>query len=91
MATHCSIFCLENPRSGGAWWAAVYEVAQSRTRLKQQQQQQQHRVILKDFMCANQLNLHNHSIREGLLRSNLAFEELEAPEAKSTSSRSPGQ
>ena len=27
--------CLENPREGGAWWAAVYEVAQSRTRLKQ--------------------------------------------------------
>ena len=26
--------CLENPRGGGAWWAAVYEVAQSRTRLK---------------------------------------------------------
>ena len=26
--------CLENPRDGEAWWAAVYEVAQSRTRLK---------------------------------------------------------
>ena len=26
--------CLENPRDGGACWAAVYEVAQSRTRLK---------------------------------------------------------
>ena len=25
---------LENPRDGGAWWAAIYEVAQSRTRLK---------------------------------------------------------
>ena len=25
--------CLENPRDGGAWWAAVYRVAQSRTRL----------------------------------------------------------
>ena len=36
MATHspgkCS--CLENPRDGGAWWAAIYGVAQSRTRLK---------------------------------------------------------
>ena len=29
---HCS--CLENPRDGGAWWASVYGVAQSRTRLK---------------------------------------------------------
>ena len=26
--------CLENPRDGGAWGAAVYGVAQSRTRLK---------------------------------------------------------
>ena len=26
--------CLENPRDGGAWWAAVYGVAQSRSRLK---------------------------------------------------------
>ena len=26
---HCS--CQENPRDGGAWWAAVYGVTQSRT------------------------------------------------------------
>ena len=26
--------CLENPRDGGAWWAAVCGVSQSRTRLK---------------------------------------------------------
>ena len=26
--------CLENSGDGGAWWAAVYGVAQSRTRLK---------------------------------------------------------
>ena len=26
--------CLENPRDGGAWWAAVCGVAQSQTRLK---------------------------------------------------------
>ena len=30
--TQCS--CLENPRDGEAWWAAVCGVAQSRTRLK---------------------------------------------------------
>ena len=29
---HCS--CLEDPRDGGAWWAAIYGVAQSQTRLK---------------------------------------------------------
>ena len=27
--------CLENPRDGGAWWDAIYGVAQSQTRLKQ--------------------------------------------------------
>ena len=26
--------CLENPKDGRAWWAAVYGAAQSRTRLK---------------------------------------------------------
>ena len=26
--------CLENPRDRGAWWAAIYGVARSRTRLK---------------------------------------------------------
>ena len=34
MATHSSVLGLENPRDGGACWAAVYRVAQSRTRLK---------------------------------------------------------
>ena len=27
--------CLENPRDGGAWWAPVYGVTQSRAQLKQ--------------------------------------------------------
>ena len=27
--------CLENPRDGGAWWAAISGVSQSQTRLKQ--------------------------------------------------------
>ena len=35
---HCS--CLENPRDGGAWWAAVYGVTQSRTWLKRLSSQQ---------------------------------------------------
>ena len=26
--------CLENPRDGGAWWAAIYGFTQTRTRLK---------------------------------------------------------
>ena len=35
MATHSSVLCLENPRDGGAWWTAIYGVAQSRTQLMQ--------------------------------------------------------
>ena len=27
--------CLENPRDGGTWWAGIYGVTQSQTRLKQ--------------------------------------------------------
>ena len=33
--TPLQYFHLENPMDGGAWWAAVYGVARSRTRLKQ--------------------------------------------------------
>ena len=33
MATHSSILAWRIPRDGGAWWAAIYGVAQSRTRL----------------------------------------------------------
>ena len=29
------VFCLENPMDRGAWWATVYGVAKSRTRVKQ--------------------------------------------------------
>ena len=34
MATHSSVFAWRIPGTGLAWWAAVYGVAQSRTRLK---------------------------------------------------------
>ena len=36
--------CLENPRDGGAWWAAVYGVAQSGTRLKRLSSSSSHQV-----------------------------------------------
>ena len=31
---HDQCSCLENPRDGGVWWAAIYGAAQSQTRLK---------------------------------------------------------
>ena len=34
MAPHSGCPILENPRDGGAWWAAVHGVTQSRTQLK---------------------------------------------------------
>ena len=34
MLSTTPVSCLENPRDGGAWWAAVYGVAQSWARLK---------------------------------------------------------
>ena len=51
MATHSSV-CLENLRDEGAWWAAVYGVTQSRTRLPPlKQQQQQHRLLYIKCLC----------------------------------------
>ena len=34
LSTPLQYSCLENPMDGGAWWAAVHGVTQSRTRLK---------------------------------------------------------
>ena len=41
--------CLENPRDGGTWWAAVYGITQNRTQQQQQQQQQQQDMFLISF------------------------------------------
>ena len=42
--------CLENPRDGGAWWAAVYGVTQSRIRLKQLSSSNSSNIILHNFL-----------------------------------------
>ena len=42
--------CLENPRDGGPWWAAVYGVAQSRTRLKRLSSSSS---SIADLQCCN--------------------------------------
>ena len=44
--------CLEHPRDGGAWWAAVYGVTQSRTRLKQLSSSSSSSEIYLDW-CSN--------------------------------------
>ena len=44
--------CLENPRDGGAWWAAIYGVAQSRTRLK--------RLSSSSSSSSNNTNIHQN-------------------------------
>ena len=38
--------CLDNPRDGGAWWAAIYGVAQSRTQLKRLSSSSSSRLVI---------------------------------------------
>jgi len=45
MATHSSVLAWRIPRGGGAWWAAVYGVAQSRTQLKRRSSSSIKKVI----------------------------------------------
>ena len=40
--------CLENPRDGGAWWAAVYGVTQSWTRLKWLSSSSNYAILYKE-------------------------------------------
>ena len=43
--------CLENPRDGGDWWAAIYGVAWSRTRLKRLSSSSSSSSSGKEFTC----------------------------------------
>ena len=47
--------CLENPRDGGAWWAAVYGVTQNQTQLK--------RLSISGYKLGRSLNTGNISIK----------------------------
>ena len=42
--------CLENPRDGGAWWAAIYGVTQSRTLLKRLSSSSSKKLTLSLFL-----------------------------------------
>ena len=46
--------CLENPRDGEAWWAAIYGVTQSRTRLKWLSIQL---LLLASYFCSSYSSL----------------------------------
>ena len=50
-------FCLENPRDGGAWWAAIYGVAQSQTRLKQLSSSNSSKLTA-DGDCSHEIKRH---------------------------------
>ena len=52
--------CLENPRDGGAWWAAVYGVTQSRTRLKRLSSSSSNRLVITNLPV--KLVAHYHSL-----------------------------
>ena len=45
--------CLENPRDGGAWWAAICGVAQSWTRLKQLSSSSSKLILIPRKFCPN--------------------------------------
>ena len=48
--------CLENPRDGGGWWAAIYGVAQSQTWLKQLSSSSSLKVFLDLISCHLTIN-----------------------------------
>ena len=55
--------CLENPRDGGAWWAAIYGVAQSWTRLMRLSSSSSSSVYIYMYACmyALEKEMANHS------------------------------
>ena len=54
---------LENPRDGGSWWAAVYGVAQSRTRLKRLSSSSS--ILLQASLVAQLVKNPSVSVRPG--------------------------
>ena len=65
--------CLENPRDGGAWWAAVYGVSQSWTRLKQLSSSSRHsfiHIFIKHLLCARYYSRTQHLPDAHILQEN---------------------
>jgi len=68
--------CLENPRDGGAWWAAVYAVAQSRTRLKQLNSNRHFHIQLFDSLLIRKQKenyVYNPSLQRSPVRKSLKY------------------
>ena len=65
--------CLENPRDGGAWWAAVNGVTQSRTQRKQlsssSNSSKQHGLFSSSIRVQTSLRKYRHLMRPSLIRS----------------------
>ena len=53
--------CLENPRDEGAWWAAVYGITQSQTRLKQLSSGSSSKDTQKNYTKKDLHNPDNHN------------------------------
>ena len=60
--------CLENPGDGGAWWAAIYGVTKSRTRLKRLSSSSN---ILEMYIFYDIVHLYR-CLREGLMHTESA-------------------
>ena len=56
--------CLENPRGRGAWWASVYAVTQSRTRLKRLSSSSRERSKPSTRMMEEKVGLANNTLRK---------------------------
>ena len=62
--------CLENPRDGGGWWAAVYGVAQSWTRLKRLSSILNVRAL--DWMFVSSPNLYVEILPSNVMEKEMA-------------------
>ena len=76
--------CLENPRDGEAWWAAVYGVAQSRTWLKQLSRSKGNVIgACSQFFPTAVHKQHNHSYHTCIL--SLTFFQRDERKTKNSS------
>ena len=58
--------CLENPRDRGTWWAAIYGVTQSRTRLKRLSSSSSSRIYAQQWDCWIVLQFYFQFLKESL-------------------------